>query len=197
MRRRQQQTDRRRDNNVTLAFHYTDGKGLGSIARHGLLTKADREGGNISSKFHGAVFGDGVYVANNPYSFAHYGDTCLLCAVMRGTEERVSMAKKRTDDGPDTIVGNKQWAGWTKQAPAPGAGAGGSQPQAPAPGAGAGGSSQPQVDQHAFDEIVLQESSQIIPICVVPPVVRQDKPALERVTSALTAVVAELIHGAS
>ena len=48
--------------------------------------------------------------------------------------------------------------------------------------------------EHPSDEIVLQESRQIIPVCVVPAAVCRDKAALARVTNALSAVVDELIH---
>ena len=49
--------------------------------------------GAKTNTFHGAVFGDGVYCANNPDTFANYGDTCLLCAVMRGKERRIGPAQ--------------------------------------------------------------------------------------------------------
>jgi hypothetical protein len=70
-----------------------------------------------------------------------------------------------------------------------GAGAGAAGAQVGPTGSGPGG----QVE-HPSDEIVLQESRQIIPVCVVPAAVCRDKAALARVTNALSAVVDELIH---
>ena len=33
--------------------------------------------------FHGAVYGDGVYVASNARSFRNYGNMLVVCAVLR------------------------------------------------------------------------------------------------------------------
>jgi hypothetical protein len=71
--KRQSQRERGRDDRVTLAFHYTAGSGLGSIGEHGLLTKADRDGGKIKGGWHGAVFGDGWLVVHLYYL------SCILC----------------------------------------------------------------------------------------------------------------------
>ena len=113
------------------------------------MTRADRDaaaGAVKGAGFHGAAYGDGIYVADNAHGFKAYGDTGLICAVLRGNEEKFnqkshgvrhmyrpyskkSVQHSRALDDLGSVIGNK--------------------------GGGVGGT--------YYDEIVLQRSSQIIP----------------------------------
>jgi len=52
-----------------IAYRFTSSAALGSISEFGLLSKADRDAQNgvKKSNFHGAVFGDGVYVGRDEF----------------------------------------------------------------------------------------------------------------------------------
>jgi hypothetical protein len=60
---------------VDLGYHYTQGGNIANIRSHGLLTSADRQTNNVKAAPRGAVFGDGIYTANNSFNFSNYGDT--------------------------------------------------------------------------------------------------------------------------
>ena len=47
---------------IDIGYHYTNQNNMAYIRTNGLLTKADRDSQKVkSSKFHGSVFGDGIY----------------------------------------------------------------------------------------------------------------------------------------
>lgn len=115
---------------VEIAYHYTQKERLHSIRQDGLLVSK-----NLAR--HGATYGNGIYVGNNPYAFRPYGDTGLLMAIIKGTEHRLASSKEReaittTHSGINTVIGNK---------------------------VGRDGAREP-----GFDEIVLQESCQVLPL---------------------------------
>jgi len=92
---------------VTIAWHYTSRASLEGIRENGLMTMTELQERGINVTMHGAVYGPGVYTANNPHHFRGYGDTCLLLAVLRGRETRVTVALP-TGHGADTVIGNKE-----------------------------------------------------------------------------------------
>ena len=101
---------------ISMAYHFTNQQHLQSIRQDGLMSHPEREEKKIKSKSR-AHFGDGIYVANNPFFFSHFGDTGLLVAILKGEELQV---ESRTDipspavmdnDGVNTIIGNKHWKG--------------------------------------------------------------------------------------
>eukprot|EP00750_Incisomonas_marina_P013489 INCI17416.1.p1 GENE.INCI17416.1~~INCI17416.1.p1 ORF type:complete len:705 (-),score=61.48 INCI17416.1:1190-3274(-) len=119
-----------RDTRARVFFHWTSARTLSSIAEHGLLTKSGREKASVKAVSHGAVFGDGLYLANHPQDFrGRYGEVCLVCVCVLGKHERVWGHKSasvlrgiRTGQSPtshdstplsdtevvvDTIIGNK------------------------------------------------------------------------------------------
>jgi len=127
---------------VTLGYHYTREQNMDRIKQEGLVTRADQN--RVSF---GLSFGDGVYVANNPFAFhGKYGNVGILVAVLMGNVERVnknyySFRKFETDevrgecvDKVNTIVGNKKLRAVD------------------------------QSDIQFYDEIVLQKSCQCLPL---------------------------------
>lgn len=72
---------------ATIAFHYTNSANLASIGENGLYSRRERSAASVTSHSnHGAVYGDGIYIGNNPHIFSRYGDTCVVCIVIRGLE---------------------------------------------------------------------------------------------------------------
>lgn len=93
---------------VTLAYHYTSSAAMDKIKQDGLMTLEERRKTYSTSNSHGAVFGDGIYTANNPFAFRHFGDTGLLVAVLLGNVSRVPMGGKKPNDSTiNTVIGNK------------------------------------------------------------------------------------------
>ena len=123
---------------VDIGFHYTDAANLHSISRHGLMSKNERSTKNVSPSFtSGAVFGDGIYTANNPTEFRRYGDTGLIVARLQGKAVRSSSPMKRPANAVfNTVIGDKR--------------------------AGTGTSGWPNNDRH--HEIVLQSKVQCVPL---------------------------------
>lgn len=71
----------------------TSSANLHSIGTNGLFSKRERTAAAVTSaSTHGAVYGDGIYVGNNPHTFSRYGDTCVVCIVIRGHEVCRSVA---------------------------------------------------------------------------------------------------------
>mmetsp|Transcript_6920 Transcript_6920/g.10143 ORF Transcript_6920/g.10143 Transcript_6920/m.10143 type:complete len:330 (+) Transcript_6920:52-1041(+) len=58
------------------------------------------------NKFHGEAFGNGIYTANNPLAFKHFGEVGLLVATLRGKIQKVS--GRNGDDDANTVIGNKR-----------------------------------------------------------------------------------------
>jgi hypothetical protein len=46
---------------------------MDNIRTYGLMTKAERTQGNVVAASRGAVFGDGIYTANNCKNFSNFG----------------------------------------------------------------------------------------------------------------------------
>lgn len=99
---------------VTLNYHYTSSAAMDKIKQDGLMTHAERRQTYSSTNSHGAVFGDGIYTANNPFAFRHFGDTGLLVAVVLGNAARVSTGAAYRGDPKagltgivNTVIGNK------------------------------------------------------------------------------------------
>lgn len=55
---------------IDVGYHYTHPDNMRKIRSNGLLTLAERKAKSIHSRNHGSVFGDGIYIANYPTSFA-------------------------------------------------------------------------------------------------------------------------------
>ena len=94
---------------VDIGFHYTTEENMHEIQVNGLMTKKDRIKKKIDVKTNGAVFGDGVYTANNPTSFKRYGSVGLIVARMQGKTTRIAERLDRTKHPkiPNTIIGDK------------------------------------------------------------------------------------------
>lgn len=132
---------------IDLGYHNTWSSNLESIKTDGLLSKRDLRERSISTmRLSGAVFGDGVYTANYPHTFKNFGDVGLLVARLQGRIKRV---------GPhhygggmsgeyDTAVGNKRHR-HRRRPSFPG-----EMPCFP--------------DYDRYDEVVLQSSSQVLPL---------------------------------
>jgi len=73
---------------IDIGYHYTAEANLPKIREQGLLTKAERDGRGIFSKYNGSCYGDGVYSGNNPFAYRNrrLGHICLLIARLRGNE---------------------------------------------------------------------------------------------------------------
>ena len=70
---------------VDIGYHYTRTENLERIRTDGLLSRKEREANNIQSNYNGSSFGDGVYVASNPWAYHNaYGDVGLMVARLRG-----------------------------------------------------------------------------------------------------------------
>jgi hypothetical protein len=93
---------------IDIGYHYTNQNSMPHIRTNGLLTKADRESQKVTSTFHGSVFGDGIYTAQNPIAFSNYGNVGLLVARLQGKAVRVarSLSPGQSTD-VNTIIGDK------------------------------------------------------------------------------------------
>ncbi|GFH49706.1 hypothetical protein CTEN210_06182 [Chaetoceros tenuissimus] len=128
---------------IDVGYHYTHPDNMRKIRSNGLLTQAERDAKSINSRKQGSFFGDGIYTANYPTSFARYGEQGLLVARLIGKSVRVPkplscLTSSNCLDiasSSNTIVGDKSTSlssGW------------------------------PGTDQH--HEIVLKTSSQCLPM---------------------------------
>ena len=125
-----------RDKLITVGYHWTSKANVKKIASNGLMSKAERDGANVQSAFHGAVFGDGIYTASQPLEFKNmYGDQVIMLIVAMGKTEYVGRKYgPRSDPSFNTVVGNKNKKDCQFG--------------------------------DAMNEIVLQQSSQVIPVFV-------------------------------
>ena len=74
---------------LTFICADTNSSNLASIGENGLFSGRERTAASVRSHSkHGSVYGDGIYVGNNPHIFSRYGDTCVVCIVIRGNEVR-------------------------------------------------------------------------------------------------------------
>merc|ERR1740124_429933 len=70
---------------VTLAYHYTRDYNMERIKTEGLMTRADQ-----NRMLMGLTYGDGVYVSTNPFAFhGKYGNVGILVAVLMGNAQRI------------------------------------------------------------------------------------------------------------
>lgn len=87
---------------VTLGYHYTDDSNIQSIRERSLLSRPERQLNNAGPAQGGTLFGDGIYFANNPVAFNHYGDTGILVAMIKG---QTSCHCDSVDT--DSVIGNR------------------------------------------------------------------------------------------
>lgn len=87
---------------ITLGYHYTDESNIQSIREQNLLSLSERRLNHVGPLFGGTLFGDGIYFANNPVAFNHFGDTGMLVAIVKGD---VSWYSDSADT--DTVIGNR------------------------------------------------------------------------------------------
>eukprot|EP00985_Skeletonema_marinoi_P004726 scaffold2051_cov139-Skeletonema_marinoi.AAC.10 len=93
---------------IDVGYHYTSSEHIANIRQHGLLTRRDRNDQQLNATFHGSVFGDGIYTANNPDNFSAYGNTGVLVARLPGKMIRVrGSLPSNTMVDANTIVGDK------------------------------------------------------------------------------------------
>ena len=80
------------------------------IRTHGLMTAAERQSSNVTAGSHnGAVFGDGIYTANNGTNFRGYGDCGIIVCRLQGKAVRVtgSLSPSQLED-VNTVIGDKR-----------------------------------------------------------------------------------------
>ena len=106
---------------IDLGYHFTKEQALDRIRTDGLLTRKDQRqsgsGGVTSSGtrslrrlYGGGHFGDGIYTANNPFSFNYFGPVGLLVARIKGQSIVRGQQAVRSEsevEGYDTVIGNK------------------------------------------------------------------------------------------
>ena len=82
---------------VTVAWHWCKEKTYEEkIREYGLLNTAEREAcdGTVGNE-HGLVYGDGVYVAKQPFAFPTYGNVLLCCLILPGNERELTKDEER------------------------------------------------------------------------------------------------------
>lgn len=73
------------DVTVQLAYHYTDPDNLMRIRTSGLLSRPERQSKGIEShRFNGSCYGEGVYVALDPFRTRNYGSVGVMVAIAQG-----------------------------------------------------------------------------------------------------------------
>ncbi|GFH53331.1 hypothetical protein CTEN210_09807 [Chaetoceros tenuissimus] len=101
---------------IDIGYHYTDSNNMHHIRTNGLMSRQERTNSNISATSKGAVFGDGIYTANNPSNFSSYGNIGLVVARLQGNTVRVPMdmglarlvnGESPETDSANTIIGDK------------------------------------------------------------------------------------------
>lgn len=101
--------DKGADGCIDTGYHYTNSINIFNIRDHGLMTAAERQSNGVVAGANGAVFGDGIYTANNGALSQDYGDVGLTVGRLKGKAVRVAgfLDESQTVDA-DMIVGNKQ-----------------------------------------------------------------------------------------
>jgi hypothetical protein len=89
---------------IDIGYHYTKRLLMHDIKVDGLLTRQERTQSGIDSNFNGATFGDGVYTADNPYSYWEFagGDIGLFVLRLKGETRSYD---DTCDDDADTVLG--------------------------------------------------------------------------------------------
>mmetsp|Transcript_14838 Transcript_14838/g.26967 ORF Transcript_14838/g.26967 Transcript_14838/m.26967 type:complete len:660 (+) Transcript_14838:184-2163(+) len=97
---------------IDTGYHYTDQRNMANIRTHGLMTAAERQTSNVRAAPKGAVFGDGIYTANNGTHFRHFGDVGLIVGRLHGKAVRAAgfLDPRQTVDA-NTIIGDKRMSG--------------------------------------------------------------------------------------
>jgi len=116
---------------------------MDNIRTYGLMTKAERTQGNVVAASKGAVFGDGIYTANNCKNFSNFGPAGLIVARLQGKAVRAASylpPSKLTGIEAHTIIGDKMT------------------------GAGSGVDKDGWPTSDSYHEIVLRHSSQCLPM---------------------------------
>jgi hypothetical protein len=127
------------DGTVDIGYHYTSASYLKHIQIYGLLTTNEREQrGILIGRLCGAAFGEGIYTADNLFAFHNYGyDVCLICVRLRGTVKYATTQNgRKNDSSTHCVIGNKVLESLLTVSHT----------------------------THYANEVVLQSSSQIIPV---------------------------------
>jgi deltex-like protein len=95
------------DPTVDIGYHYTAELHMDKIRVDGLMTRSDRQSAGVGNHTNGAVFGDGIYTANNPFVFRHFGAVGLLVARLKGMAVRLVPSQKEGNSDSNSVVGNK------------------------------------------------------------------------------------------
>lgn len=88
--------------NVDLGYHYTSIACVQRIQLDGLLSRPERQEKGIDVGSHGSAFGEGVYVASDPFSSANFGEVGLLVVRLPGV---VSPYHRRRQSSPVRTTG--------------------------------------------------------------------------------------------
>lgn len=144
---------------IDTGYHYTDLRNLSNIRNHGLMTAAERQSSSVRATGKGAMFGDGIYTANNGTMFRSFGDTGLIVGRLQGRAVRAAGSMWFGGGGAsvdaNTIVGDKRACAIALGGPSLG-------PRASGFGGGSGNQSWPADDSE--HEIVLRSSRQCLPV---------------------------------
>jgi deltex-like protein len=95
------------DPTVDIGYHYTAEQHMDKIRVDGLMTRSDRQSAGAGTHSNGAAFGDGIYTANNPFVFRHFGAVGLLVARLKGMAVRLVPSQKKGNSDSNSVVGNK------------------------------------------------------------------------------------------
>jgi len=125
---------------VRVGFHYTWSK---SVPDDDIVQKI-RQWGLLSTATlqTGAFFGKGIYLSKNPHAFSHLGNVGILVLYIAGTEEQLCKSGLGKH-GVDSFHGNKRakkFGDFSTQHP----------------------------KSSYFDEIIIQESKQVLPVFAFP-----------------------------
>jgi deltex-like protein len=80
---------------VDIGYHYTKASYMDHIRTHGLMGLEERLMSNILTESNGAIFGEGIYTAENPYSYHKFGNG----------EQGLFVARLKGDTGVDCVFG--------------------------------------------------------------------------------------------
>lgn len=97
---------------IDVGYHYTNSMNMANIRTHGLMTAAERQTSHVRAVPKGAVFGDGIYTANNGTVFRHFGEVGLIVGRLQGKVVRAPgyLRDPQTVDA-NTVIGDKRTAG--------------------------------------------------------------------------------------
>jgi len=97
---------------IDIGYHYTHAAFFEGIQNKGLMTIDDRVTSGHQNTRNTAFFGDGIYLANNPFSHQKFGSLGLMVAVLTGSMHHMGTKPVSSSAQPlpdcDTIIGNKK-----------------------------------------------------------------------------------------